>query len=433
MSSAVGAFAVLLVVTALLAWANERWTRIPTTVGVTLAGAIASVGLIALDRWGLTFGVRAELEQLLETLDFTDFVLNGILSFLLFAGAMSLDARQMFRQRRSIGILALLSTALSTGLMGLGSYAVFQLVGLDVPLLWCLLFGALISPTDPVAVLDLLKRTTVPEKIKTLIAGESLFNDGVGVVFFIVIAGLLGIGHSGEASLSHAGLVFVQEALGGLAFGAVLGLICYWLCKSIEAHGLEVLITVAMVVGGYVTAVQLGLSGPLAMVIAGLIMSWGKEVAFHGETRVLVEGFWEILDEILNVLLFAFIGLDVLLTETTGAQIIASMLLIVVALVARFISVGVAMPLVRSHDGYGSWTVRLLTWGGLRGGIAISLALGLPAESPFRTHIVTVTYAIVLFTIAVQGLTIMPLVHRAVAADATSSAGPASAHGAGRG
>lgn len=417
MSTAVGAFAVLLVVTALLAWANERWTRIPTTVGVTLAGAVASVALITLDRFGLTFGVRAELEYLLETLDFTDFVLNGILSFLLFAGAMSLDARLMIRQRRSIITLAFLSTAISTVLMGGGAYAVFRLVGLDVPMLWCFLFGALISPTDPVAVLDLLKRTTIPEKVRTLIAGESLFNDGVGVVFFIVIAGLVGIGNEGEPSLGHAGLVFVQEALGGLAYGAVLGALCYWLCKTIEAHGVGVLITLAMVVGGYVSAVQLGVSGPLAMVVAGLVMSWGKEDAFHGETRVSVEGFWETLDEILNILLFAFIGLDVLLTETTGSQILASLLLIGVALAARFVSVAMAMPFVRTKDGYGPWTVRLLTWGGLRGGIAISLALGLPGDSPYRTHLVTVTYAIVLFTIAVQGLTIMPLVRRAIAAD----------------
>ena len=426
MSTAVGGFAVLLVVTALLAWANERYTHIPTTVGVTLAGALASIGLITLDRFGLTFGLRTELAHLLETLDFTDFVLNGILSFLLFAGAMSLNACQMLRQRRSILTLAFVSTAISTALMGLAAYAVFRLVGLDVPLLWCFLFGALISPTDPVAVLDLLKRTKIPDRVRILIAGESLFNDGIGVVFFIVIGSLVGIGHTTpEPGLSTAALVFAQEALGGIAFGLGLGFICYQLCASIEAHALEVLITVATVVGGYVAAVDLGLSGPLAMVVAGLIMSWGKDVAFHGATAHHVEGFWGTLDEILNILLFAFIGLDVLLTETTGAQIVASALLIIAALLARFISVGAAMPFVRSRDGYGPWTVRVLTWGGLRGGIAISLALGLPGDSPYRTHLVTVTYAIVIFTIAVQGLTMMPLVDRVIEADPSPSDQPA--------
>ena len=289
-----------------------------------------------------------------------------------------------------------------------------------MPLAGALLFGALISPTDPVAVLDLLKRAKVPKKIETLIAGESLFNDGVGVVLFIVIAGAAGIssGH-GEASLTGAVVVFVQEAIGGMAFGAVLGWIGYRMCASIDGHVVEVIITLALVLGGYFAATAMGMSGPLAMVVAGLIVSATKERAFYEETRHHVEGFWETLDQVLNILLFAFIGLDVLLTETTVPQIVASVILIVAALAIRFVSVWAPMHLVRSRDGYGDWTVRLLTWGGLRGGIAISLALGLP-PSPYRTHLVTATYAIVLFTIAVQGLTVMPIVRRAVAAEAAS-------------
>ncbi|XVX20463.1 cation:proton antiporter [Actinomycetota bacterium] len=413
----VTAFAVLLVLTAVLAWFNERFVRVPTTVGVTLAGTVASLVLIGLDRVGFS-GPRLEGEKLLETLDFTQFVLNGILSLLLFAGAMSLEARQMVRQRASILTLAVGSTVLSTFLIGFGAYAVFALVGLDVPLVWSLLFGALISPTDPVAVLDLLKRAYVPKKIETLIAGESLFNDGVGVVIYIVIAGIAGVGAGGHAEASLVGALglFAKEALGGMLFGAVVGYAAYLMCKSIEGHVVEVLITLAAVIGGYFAAAALGISGPLAMVVAGLVMSWGKEDAFHGETREHVEGFWETLDSVLNVLLFAFIGLDVLLTPTSGAQIVAGLLLIVVALAARFISVGLPMPLVRGRDGYGPWTVRLLTWGGLRGGIAISLALGLP-QGPYRSTLVTATYAIVLFTIAVQGLTVMPLVRRAADAD----------------
>ncbi|WP_019587460.1 cation:proton antiporter [Deinococcus apachensis] len=409
------AFAVLLCVTAVLAYLNERFLHFPTTVGVTLAGAVASIGLITLDALGVP-GLRGWASGVLETLNFTEFVLNGILSLLLFAGALSLNAGQMLRQRVSILTLALLSTLLSTFLIGFAAYFVFALVGLNVPLMWALLFGALISPTDPVAVLDLLKRAQVPARIETLIAGESLFNDGVGVVIFLVLAGLAGVGeHHAAPGLMGALTLFGREALGGMLFGALLGGLGYVMLRTIEQHAVEVLLTLALVVGGYVAAAALGLSGPLAMVVAGLVISATKDTAFGQETREHVEGFWETIDQVLNILLFAFIGLDVLLTETSGRQVLASVLLIGVALAARWISVALPFALVRAREGYGAYTVRLLTWGGLRGGIAISLALGLP-ESPYRPHLVTATYAVVLFTIAVQGLTIMPLVHRASAA-----------------
>jgi len=412
------AFAVLLCVSALLAWANEKWVKLPSTVAVTLAGATASILLILLDMQGWTFGLKQQAVEVFQTLDFTAFVLNGILSLLLFAGAMSLDAQLMVRLKAGILTFAGLSTAISTVLIGFASWGVFHLVGLDVPLIWSLLFGALLSPTDPVAVLDMLKRAKAPKKIETLIAGESLFNDGVGVVFFIVIAAAAGLGGSSghaEASLAGAALVFVQEALGGIAFGAALGWVTYRLCRSIDAAPVEILLTLACVVGGYVVAAALGMSGPLAMVVAGLVMSAGKHEAFGVETGEHVEAFWGTLDEVLNILLFAFIGLDVLLTPTAGAQILAGLLMIVVALGARFVSVALPMALVRRTDGYGPWTNRVLTWGGLRGGIAISLALGLP-QGPYRSTLVTATYVVVLFTIAVQGLTIMPVVRRATAA-----------------
>ncbi|WP_221089312.1 cation:proton antiporter [Deinococcus aquaedulcis] len=410
------AFAVLLCVTALLAYLNERFVRLPTTVGVTLAGALASIALIALDALGLP-GLRGWAASVLETLDFTTFVLNGILSALLFAGALSLNTRQMLAQRRSILLLAFLSTIISTALIGFASYGVFQLVGLDVPLMWALLFGALISPTDPVAVLDLLKRAKVPPKIETLIAGESLFNDGVGVVIFLALASAAGLGGHGHADPSALGVLglFAQEALGGLAFGALLGGLGYLLVRSIEQHAVEVLLTLALVVGGYVAAAALGVSGPLAMVVAGLMLSLWRDQIFSAQTREHVLGFWETVDQVLNIVLFAFIGLDVLLTETTAPQLLASALMIALALGARWISVALPFALVRAREGYGAYTVRLLTWGGLRGGIAISLALGLP-ESPYRTQVVTVTYAVVLFTIAVQGLSIMPVVRKATAA-----------------
>ncbi|WP_309570103.1 sodium:proton antiporter [Deinococcus sp.] len=412
------AFAVLLCVTAFLAYLNERFVRFPTTVGVTLAGALAGILLVTLDGVGMIPGVRHWVASLLKTLNFTEFVLNGILSVLLFAGALGLNARQMLRQRASILTLALFSTVISTFLIGFTAYGVFTLLGLKVPLLWALLFGALISPTDPVAVLDLLKRAKVPAKIETLIAGESLFNDGIGVVIFLVMAGVAGIGahHGAEPTVMNVLGLFAREALGGLAFGAALGGIGYLLVRRIDQPAVELLITVALVIGGYDAAATLGISGPLAMVVAGLVMSAVKHRAFSEETRHHVEGFWETIDQVLNIILFAFIGLDVLLTRPSGAQITASVIMIAVALAARYVSVALPFSLVRARGGYGRYTVRLLTWGGLRGGIAISLALGLPS-SPYTTLVITATYAVVLWTIAAQGLTIMPLVHKAIAAD----------------
>ncbi|NHA68837.1 cation:proton antiporter [Phycicoccus flavus] len=409
-------FAVLLCSTALLAWLNERFLRIPTTVGVTLAAALASGVLALLDAVGVGVGLRDQVETLLKTLDFTEFVLNGMLAILLFAGALGLDTRRLLQQKVPILTLAVLGTLVSTALVGVGAWAVFGAFGVGIPLLWAFLFGALISPTDPVAILDLLGRARVPERLRHLIAGESLVNDGIGVVLFVVLAGAVGIGaHGGEApSVAGVATIFLREAVGGILFGVAIGWVGYTLCRTIDGHVVEVMITLAMVVGGYSAAVALGVSGPLAMVAAGLVMSAGKEVAYYGETRHQVEGFWELLDQVLNILLFAFIGFDVLFADGEPGLVLASVVVIAVTVAARFVSVSIPMALVRSRQRFGPWTVRLLTWGGLRGGIAIALALSLPDVGE-RPVIVTATYAVVLFSIAVQGLTVMPVIRRAAA------------------
>jgi monovalent cation:H+ antiporter, CPA1 family len=410
------ALAVLLVLTAFFAWLNERTMGLPATVGVTLAGAIASLSLIALDALGVA-GVRGSAAALVEELNFSEFVLGGILSALLFAGALSLDTRQVLRQRTSILTLAFGSTLISTALLGTAAYGVFWLLDVDLPLIWALLFGALISPTDPVAVLDLLKREKVPKRIETLIAGESLFNDGIGIVVFLVLSALAGVGGHGEVdpTLTNALALFAQEAGGGVLFGLVLGAVGYYFTKSIEAHGVEVLITLAVVVGGYAAAFELGVSGPLAMVVAGLVISFYKDEVFAENTRELAEGFWELLDELLNVVLFAFIGLTVLLAETSPRLILASFIVVPVALAARFVSVAIPFAWIRRREGYGRWTTRLLTWAGLRGGIAIGLVLSLP-DGANRDVLLAPTFAIVLFTIVVQGLTVVRVVRRTVAA-----------------
>jgi monovalent cation:H+ antiporter, CPA1 family len=406
--------ALLIALTALFAWLNERTLRLPTTVGVTLAGAAASLLLIALDSAGLP-GLRGWAERFITELNFTEFVLGGILSALLFAGALGLDTKEVLRQKRPILILAFASTLISTLLIGSASYLIFQALGLNLPLWWAFLFGALISPTDPVAVLDLLKRARVSKRLQTLIAGESLFNDGVGIVVFLVVAALAGVGpHPIDPSIGNALLLFGQEAIGGVLMGLLLGYLGYYFTKTIDGHSTEVLITLAVVIGGYGLAAILKVSGPLSMVVAGLVISRYKEDCFDAKTRELVEGFWEVLDELLNIVLFTLIGLNVVLAEANPALILASLAMVLIALVARFLSVGTPLWLLGLRAGYGAWTTRLLTWAGLRGGIAIGLALGLP-DGRERELILAPTFAVVLFTIVVQGLTVMPLVRRALA------------------
>ncbi|MCA0337019.1 MAG: sodium:proton antiporter [Actinobacteria bacterium] len=414
MFAAVG---VLLTATAILAWINDRWIKAPATVGVTMAGAVSALVLIGAHALGIDFGLAGELSGILTRLDLSTFLLQGILSVLLFAGALELDAPEMLRQRWPITVLAVGATLVSTALIGLGAWGVFTVLGLGIPLIWALIFGALISPTDPVAVLDMLKRAKVPKRIETLISGEALFNDGVGIVVFLAVGSFAGLslgGHPVEGP-GAAALLFAQEALGGMLFGAVLGWLGVRMLGTITDPGLEVLVTLTMVIAGYAAALALGVSGPIAMVVAGLVVSARKHEVLAVDTAHQVEGFWSTLDQVLNILLFTFIGLDVLLTPTSAGQVAAGILIIPLALVARWVSVGVPLRTLPMFGSYGPWTTTLLTWGGLRGGIAISLALGLP-PGPHRSTLVTATYAVVLFSIIVQGLTVRPVIAKATAA-----------------
>ncbi|WP_407539369.1 sodium:proton antiporter [Deinococcus radiomollis] len=414
------AFAVLLCLTALLAFLNERFVRLPATVGVALGGMLLALllGLLSL------VGVRAPasvLGGLLTRLDFSTFVLNGVLSLLLFAGALGLDTRQILAQWRSILSLALFGTLISTALIGVSSYFLLNALGLKVPLIGALLFGALISPTDPVAVLDKIKQYALPARSEALIAGESLFNDGVGVVLYLTLVGLAvavpgtETAGLGEGGLGGALLLFGREALGGAFFGVLLGGLGALALRQIEQEGVETLLMLALAVGGYAAATALGLSGPVAMVLAGLCLSEVKSRVFGGSSVEHIRSFWHTIDQVINLLLFTFVGLDVLLLRPSGLEVWAGALLVVVVLAARLVSVGLPLAFLRRRAGFGRYTVRLLTWGGLRGAIAISLVLSLP-QSSYRETLITVTYVIVLFTILVQGLSIGPLVERAVTA-----------------
>ncbi len=396
---AVGA---LFTLTALFAYVNYQYLKLPTPIGVMLAGLVFSLALVVVggpaEDWARMLLTAMPLEQVL---------MQGMLAFLLFAGALHVNLSDLGRRWPSILILATLGVLISTFIVGTGIYYLAGWLGVELPYVYALLFGALISPTDPIAVLGLLKKAGVPKDLEVLITGESLFNDGVGVVVFAVILSLAG-GHGAHASagLTGVALFFAREALGGLVLGLVLGLIAFYLLRRTDDYSVEVLITLALVTGGYALAANLHTSGPLAMVVAGLLIgNHGRALAMSERTREHLDTFWEMTDEILNALLFVLIGLEILLIRYTPGYLELVALAVPLVLIARFVSVGLPIGALRLVRHFAEYTVRLMTWGGLRGGISVALALSLPA-GPERDAILALTYGVVVFSVLVQGLTI---------------------------
>jgi monovalent cation:H+ antiporter, CPA1 family len=396
--------AICLVVTALLAYLNQRFIRLPTVIGVMAAALALSLGLIALNSVGLLVGVRAYEESLLRSINFSEVLLQGMLSLLLFAGALHVDLRRLRAYRWQVLGLAVFGTLLSTLVVGVALWWALPWLGLSLPLLACLLFGALISPTDPIAVLGILKSAGAPKNVELVITGESLFNDGVGVVIFALLLGML---TSGEApTFGHAAELLLREALGGVLLGLVLGYVSFRLLRSIDHYQVEVLLTLAAVVGGYALAGHLHVSGPLAMVVAGLLIGHhGRALAMSDVTRHHVDLFWELVDEILNAVLFVLIGMEVIVIRFEDGLAGAVVLALVIVLAARWITVGLPVTLWRSGFRLPPGAGQVLTWGGLRGGISVALALSLPAGE-VRDLLVPLTYAVVVFSVLVQGLTI---------------------------
>lgn len=398
------AAAFLLVATALLAYANHRLLRLPTTIGVMAIALFLSLAIVGLHALGLDHGLAAYERSLLDAIDFSDVLMQGMLSFLLFAGALHVDLATLKRFRWQIASLAIVGTCLSTAIVGVAMWWLLPWLGLQVPLIYCLLFGALISPTDPISVMGILKSIRAPKQLELVIAGESLFNDGVGVVLFSL---LLGIAASGVApSAGEAGMALLHEAGGGIAFGLVLGFVMFRLLKSIDQYQVEVLLTLAAVMGGYALATHLHVSGPLAMVVVGLMVGNGARAnAMSDVTRRYVDMFWELLDEILNAVLFVLIGMEVLLVPFSPPLLLAVAGAIAVTLAARLLTVGAPVRLMTRFFRLppGSW--RVLTWGGLRGGISVALAFSLP-PGPSRDIALALTYGVVVFSVLVQGLTV---------------------------
>ena len=403
--------ALLVVLSAAFGYVNIRLFRLPNTIGLMLVAILFTVGLF------LTSAIDDTLlrhtEDMVGEIDFKTMVLDIMLGFLLFAGAMHTDWDQLKEQRWPILVFATVGVLTSTFLVGALSRWAFAAIGHPVAFIHCLLFGALISPTDPIAVLGVLKQAGVPKKLETKIVGESLFNDGVGVVVFLTILSIATGKASDDHLVSEVLKLFGVEVFGGIAFGALLGWVTFRLMRSINDYEIEVLITLACVMGGYAAAHLLHLSGPLAIVVAGLIV--GNErlrgLSMSDRTEEFVDKFWHLVDVLLNALLFVLIGLELLIVDFTTEVLLAGGLAIVLVLVARYLSLLVPVHLFAKRLEFLPHTATLMTWGGLRGGISIALALSLPAAME-REFLLAVTYVVVVFSILGQGLSLGKLAKR---------------------
>ncbi len=397
--------AVLITLAAVLSYVNTLYLKMPMTIGLMLIALCLSLALIVANHYGLN--VRPWVRQLLHRVDFSAALLEGMLSFLLFAGSLHIDIDDLKKHKLVIGILATLGVVASTALVGGASYFSFGLFGLGMPFVLCLLFGALISPTDPIAVLAILRTANAPRDLSTQIAGESLFNDGFAVVVFVAI---LRFSKDPHLTVLDVGTLLVREVGGGLLIGGITGLVTYLLLKRVDDYQVEILLTLALVLGSTAISRRLHVSGPIAVVVAGLFIgNHGRSFAMSDTTRENIDKFWELVDEILNAILFVLIGLEVFLVELSMNLLYAGLCSIGIAVAARFISVGIPLALIRRTRSMDPGTVRILTWGGLRGGISVALALTLP-PGPHRETIVAATYSVVVFSILVQGLTIKALV-----------------------
>lgn len=402
------AFAIFITIAALASYVNYRFIRLPSTIGLMVIGLAMSLGIIGLSALGVDF--HTPIEDLLTNISFSESLMQGMLSFLLFAGAIKININDLAEQKFVVTALATGGVMLTTFIVGTALYFILPLMSISIGYVYCLIFGALIAPTDPVAVLAILKTIRAPKSLKTKIAGESLFNDGVGVVVFTVLVGIAYGG--GDASIGNIALLFVEEAIGGIIFGLGIGFIAFKLLKDVDEHVVEIIITLALVCGGYALAAQLHTSGPIAIVVAGLLIgNYGRRLAMSSSTRRHLDEFWELIDEILNAILFVWIGMEILILSFTWDYLLLGLIAIPLTLGARFFSVWSAISALKFRRDFSKNATLILTWGGLRGGISIALALSL-AAGPERNIIVSITYVVVIFSILVQGLTIKKLVSK---------------------
>lgn len=399
----------ILALSAVFSYLNERFLRMPSGIFLMLAGLALSLVVLAIGGFSPEFS--ESVQATVAKVDFTKALMDIMLSFLLFAGAMHTNLTTLKQVKWSVLSFATVGVMISTVLVGSGFHLLLNLLGTPIPFIHCLLFGALISPTDPIAVLGILKKAGVSESLGAKITGESLFNDGVGVVIFLTIFQIAQLG-LGEVGGSEVGMLLLEEIGGGLLLGLGLGYLAFVMMKRIDNYVTEVLISLALVMGGYSVAQLFHFSGPLAMVVAGLLIgNQGHQYAMSDLTADYVHKFWEMTDEILNAILFVFIGLEILVIPFSPTTIFIGLLGAVLVTVSRYISLATPAYMLGLKRTFEPNTLPILTWGGLKGGISIALALSLTASMD-RDIILPVTYVVVLLSLSVQGLTVGKLVKR---------------------
>ncbi len=400
----------------LIAFANQYVVKIQTTIAITAGSMLISALMVLFGKLGW-FNLEPLAIETMKSIDFQNFLLKGILGFLLFAGGIGINLKALRSQKWEITILAIFSTLLSTFLIGYGFWFIAKLLGWELPLVYCLLFGALITPTDPIAVLAIVKKMQAPPQIAIQIEGESLFNDGTGLVIFATV---FAVAFGGvEPTFGSVAGLFLHEALGGILFGAVLGLIAHVMISATDDGSLELLLTLCIPTAGFALANMMGVSGALAMVVTGIMIgNWTRHSGFSEQSSHYLDHFWELMDQFLNALLFLLIGLALVLLDLAWRDWILLVIAVPLCLAARFISVSVPFMAFRRFRTYNRFTIRILTWGGLRGGLAMAMALALPSgvmmipehNVDLRQVILVMTYSVVMFSIVVQGMTITPMI-----------------------
>lgn len=411
----------------LIAFINSKIIKMQTTIAITAGSMMLSI-LIIIAGQNDWFYLAQIATDTVTRINFESFLLKGILGFLLFAGGLGIKLPNLKEQKWEITVLALGATLFSTFFIGLVLYAFCQFIGIQLDLIYCLLFGSLISPTDPIAVLAIVKKLNAPKRISTQIEGESLFNDGFGLVIFVTLF-TIAFGHE-TPTIGSVTVLFAQEALGGIAYGFLLGLLFHYLISATDDHSMELLLTIGIPTAGYVFADVIHVSGPLAMVVSGIMIgNWTRFIGFSKESEEHLDHFWELVDEFLNGVLFLLIGMSMLLFEFHQEDWILMAFAIPLVLCARYLSVWVSYLGFKRFRHYNPWSVRILTWGGLRGGLALAMALSIPAGVmvipdkliDVKELVMVMTYAVVVFSILVQGSTITPMIEKAKQAESDNT------------
>ena len=407
----------------LIAFFNSKIGKMQTTIAITAGSMLLSL-LILVAGQNDWFQLTKIARTTMTSINFEDFLLKGILGFLLFAGGLGIKLPNLKDQKWEIAVLALGSTLFSTFFIGYSLYGACHFLGIDLQLIYCLLFGALISPTDPIAVLAIVKKLNAPKRISTQIEGESLFNDGFGLVIFVTIFTIAFGQHA--PTIGSVAELFVHEALGGILYGLVLGLIFHYLICATDDHSMELLLTIGVPTAGFVFADIIHVSGPLAMVVSGIMIgNWTRFIGFSKESEEHLDHFWELVDEFLNGVLFLLIGMSMLLFKFHEEDWIVMAIAIPLVLLGRYVSVAVPYVGFKRYRTYNPWSIRILTWGGLRGGLALAMALSIPSGImvipdkliDVKELVLVMTYAVVVFSILIQGSTITPMIEKAKIAE----------------